>query len=54
MLLIVAGIGFGGYRFSITERGRDFIDGFRIGCPSSARSGSSTRWRCLRARSPRC
>lgn len=25
--------GVGGYRFAITERGRDFVDGFRIGLP---------------------
>jgi type IV pilus assembly protein PilC len=33
ILLIIASIGFGGYRFSITERGRDFIDDFRIKVP---------------------
>ncbi|MGA2809229.1 MAG: type II secretion system F family protein [Terracidiphilus sp.] len=33
ILLILAGTAAGGYRFSITERGRDFIDGFRIGLP---------------------
>jgi type IV pilus assembly protein PilC len=33
ILLILAGAATGGYRFSITERGRDFIDGFRIGLP---------------------
>jgi type IV pilus assembly protein PilC len=26
-------MGYGAYRFSITERGRDFIDNFRIGLP---------------------
>jgi type IV pilus assembly protein PilC len=26
-------VAYGGFRFSITERGRDFIDGFRIGMP---------------------
>jgi type IV pilus assembly protein PilC len=31
--LAALGIGYGGYRFSITERGRDFIDGFRVGMP---------------------
>jgi len=31
--LVVLGSGFGFYRFSMTERGRDFIDGFRIGLP---------------------
>ncbi len=31
--IIAAGIGLGGYRFSITERGRDFVDSFRIGLP---------------------
>ncbi|HTW31136.1 MAG TPA: type II secretion system F family protein [Terracidiphilus sp.] len=30
---IVLGGGFGFYRFSMTDRGRDFIDGFRIGTP---------------------
>jgi type IV pilus assembly protein PilC len=33
ILLIFAGTGFGGYRFSQTEKGRDFIDGFRIKLP---------------------
>ena len=33
ILLGAAATGFGGYRFSITERGRDFIDGFRIKLP---------------------
>jgi type IV pilus assembly protein PilC len=33
ILLIMGGTAFGGYRFSITEKGRDFIDGFRIGLP---------------------
>jgi type IV pilus assembly protein PilC len=33
ILLSFAGIGYGAYRFSITERGRDFIDNFRIGLP---------------------
>jgi type IV pilus assembly protein PilC len=33
ILLIVAGGAFGGYRFSITERGRDFVDGVRIRLP---------------------
>jgi type IV pilus assembly protein PilC len=33
ILLIIAGTIFGGYRFSITERGRDFIDGVRIRLP---------------------
>lgn len=31
--LVVAAAALGGYRFAITERGRDFIDGFRIGVP---------------------
>jgi len=31
--LIVAAVILGGYRFAITERGRDFVDGFRIGVP---------------------
>jgi type IV pilus assembly protein PilC len=31
--LALAGTVFGGYRFSITERGRDFIDGVRIRLP---------------------
>jgi len=30
---IMAGTAFGGYRFSTTENGRDFIDGFRIKLP---------------------
>jgi type IV pilus assembly protein PilC len=33
ILLIMAGTAFGGYRFSITERGRDFTDSFRIKLP---------------------
>jgi type IV pilus assembly protein PilC len=33
ILLTIAGTLFGGYRFSITERGRDFIDGVRIRLP---------------------
>jgi type IV pilus assembly protein PilC len=36
ILWILLGMGcvaYGGYRFSITERGRDFVDGFRIGMP---------------------
>ena len=33
ILLIFAGTGFGGYRFAQTEKGRDFIDGFRIKLP---------------------
>ncbi len=33
IFLILGGIGAGGYRFSSTERGRDFIDGFRIRLP---------------------
>jgi len=33
LFLAALGIGYGGYRFSITERGRDFIDGFRVGMP---------------------
>jgi type IV pilus assembly protein PilC len=33
ILLIMAGSGFGIYRFSITERGRDFVDGARIRMP---------------------
>ncbi|MGA3159960.1 MAG: type II secretion system F family protein [Terracidiphilus sp.] len=33
ILLAVAGIAFGGYRFSITERGRDFADGVRVRLP---------------------
>ncbi len=33
LILIALGVGGGGYRFSITERGRDFVDGFRIGVP---------------------
>jgi type IV pilus assembly protein PilC len=33
IVLILAGALLGGYRFAITERGRDFIDGFRIRLP---------------------
>jgi type IV pilus assembly protein PilC len=33
ILLIIASTGFGVYRFAITERGRDFIDDFRIKVP---------------------
>ena len=33
LLLGGAAIGTAGYRFSITERGREFVDGFRIGLP---------------------
>ena len=33
LLLIAAGLGAGAYRFSHTERGKDFIDGFRVGMP---------------------
>jgi len=33
ILLIIGGTAFGGYRFSITEQGRDTIDDFRIGLP---------------------
>ena len=33
ILLAFAVVGFGSYRFSITERGRNFIDGFRIKLP---------------------
>jgi type IV pilus assembly protein PilC len=33
ILLAAAGIGFGSYRFSITEQGRDFFDGLRIKLP---------------------
>jgi type IV pilus assembly protein PilC len=31
--LVAIGGGLGMYRFSITEKGRDFVDGFRIGLP---------------------
>jgi type IV pilus assembly protein PilC len=31
--LVALAVGIGGYRFGITERGRDFVDGFRIGLP---------------------
>jgi type IV pilus assembly protein PilC len=31
--LVAAATAFGGYRFSITERGRDLIDGFRVKMP---------------------
>jgi type IV pilus assembly protein PilC len=33
ILLAMVAAGYGIYRFSITEKGRDFIDGFRIGLP---------------------
>jgi type IV pilus assembly protein PilC len=33
ILLGFAGVGFGGYRFSITEKGRDTIDNIRVGLP---------------------
>ncbi len=33
LLLGAAGVAAGGYRFSITERGRDFVDNFRVGLP---------------------
>ena len=33
LALIAFGIGFAFYRFSLTERGRDFVDGFRVGLP---------------------
>jgi len=33
LFLLVVGIGAGGYRFSITERGRDFVDSVRVGLP---------------------
>ncbi len=33
LLLIVFSIAAAGYRFSITERGRDFVDGFRVRLP---------------------
>jgi type IV pilus assembly protein PilC len=33
ILLTAATAGFGGYRFSITESGRDFVDNFRVGMP---------------------
>jgi type IV pilus assembly protein PilC len=33
LLLIALGIAAAVYRFSITERGKDFIDGFRVGLP---------------------
>jgi type IV pilus assembly protein PilC len=33
ILLAMVGTAFGAYRFSITEKGRDLIDGFRIGLP---------------------
>ncbi len=32
LAVLVVG-GYGSYRFSITERGRDFVDGFRVGLP---------------------
>ena len=33
VLMVLLIVGAGGYRFAITERGRDFVDGFRIGLP---------------------
>jgi type IV pilus assembly protein PilC len=33
ILLVIVGIAVGGYRFSITERGRDFFDGVRVRLP---------------------
>jgi len=33
VLLVLLIVGAAGYRFAITERGRDFVDGFRIGLP---------------------
>jgi type IV pilus assembly protein PilC len=33
ILLVLAGIGFGGYRYAITEKGRDAIDNFRTKLP---------------------
>jgi type IV pilus assembly protein PilC len=33
ILVVAAIVGVVGYRFSITEKGRDFVDGFRIGLP---------------------
>jgi len=33
LLLIAVTTGVGGYRFSMTERGRDFVDNFRVGLP---------------------
>jgi len=33
LILGLAGAGFALYRFSITERGRDFVDGVRVGLP---------------------
>ncbi len=33
LVLVAFGIGITFYRFSLTERGRDFVDGFRVGLP---------------------
>ncbi len=33
LLAVAFGIGLALYRFSLTERGRDFVDGFRVGLP---------------------
>ena len=33
LILVVFGAGITFYRFSLTERGRDFVDGFRVGLP---------------------
>jgi type IV pilus assembly protein PilC len=33
IVLVALSAGFGGYRFAVTERGRDFVDAFRIRMP---------------------
>lgn len=33
LILVAFGAGIAFYRFSLTERGRDFVDGFRVGLP---------------------
>jgi len=50
----LAGTGFGGYRFSQTEKGRDFIDGFRIKLPIFGKIWLKYQVALLRARCRRC
>ncbi len=54
LLLGLLTFAFAAYRFSITERGRDLSIMSAWECPSSAKSGSSTRSPCFPARFPRC
>jgi len=46
LTLLIVGVGF--VPLAITD-GKDFVDAVRIRTPVLAKSGSSTRWRCLRA-----